>query len=99
MSVLMILKASGDPAKMEEWANANSELMQKILGHAREHGVIHHRFYGGDGEIVVVDEWESEDGFREFFDHEEDIPKMMQTIGAGEPQISFYRPLNTNDEI
>jgi len=24
---------------------------------------------------------------------------MMQAIGAGEPQISFYRPLNTNDEI
>jgi hypothetical protein len=36
---------------------------------------------------------------REFFDHEEDIPKLMQAIGAGEPQISFYRPLDTNDEI
>ena len=98
MSVLMILKSSGDPAKVEEWAQSNSEVMVKIVGHAREHGMIHHRFFGGDSEIVVVDEWESEDGFREFFEHDEDIPTMMQTAGAGEPQISFYRPLNTGDE-
>jgi hypothetical protein len=26
-------------------------------------------------------------------------PTMMQTVGAGEPQISFYRPLNSGDEV
>lgn len=100
MSVIVILRSEGDPAKIEQAAKANPERMQKILDHAREHGVIHHRFLGGDGEVIVLDEWESEEGFQAFFGHDKDIPVLMQEAGiATRPEISFYHPLDTRDEI
>lgn len=99
MSVLMILRVPGDPAKLEEFAGSNSELMQKIVAHARARGALHHGFFGGENEVLVVDKWETEDGFREFFDSEEDVPKIMQQVATGEPEISFYRPLDTGDDF
>jgi heme-degrading monooxygenase HmoA len=99
MSVLMVMHVPGDPAKLEEYAKANSETLEKIAADSREHGAIHHRFFGGDGEVVVVDEWESEEGFREFFESNQDIPPIMQEVATGEPQISFYRPLETGEDF
>ena len=99
MSVLMVMHVPGDPSKLEEYAQANSEVLQRITADGKEHGAIHHRFLGGDGEIVVVDEWDSEKSFRKFFDSNEEIPPIMQQVASGEPQISFYRPLDTGDEF
>ncbi len=48
----------------------------------------------------MLDEWVSEEGFQAFFGHDEDIPVLMQEVGvATRPEISFYRPLDTGDEI
>jgi heme-degrading monooxygenase HmoA len=99
MSVLMVLHVPGDPSKLEEYASANSELLKSIAAEGKEAGAIHHAFFGGDGEIVVVDEWDSEGSFQKFFDSQQDIPKVMQEVATGEPQISFYRPLDTGDEF
>ena len=100
LSVIMVMKAKADPAKVEEVAQGNPERMTSIIEHAKEHGVIHHRFLGGDGEIVVIDEWESEEGFQAFFGHDEQVAELMQEAGvASEPEITFYRPLDTGDEI
>ena len=49
---------------------------------------------------MVIDEWESQEGFQAFFEHDEDIPKLMQEAGVtSEPEISFYKPLDTGDEF
>jgi heme-degrading monooxygenase HmoA len=99
VSVLMILRVPGDPAKLEEYAKANSEQLAAIAAEGREHGAIRHAFFGGDGEIVVVDEWDSEESFQSFFDSQQEIPKVMQEVATGEPQISFYRRLETGDDF
>ena len=100
MSVYMSMRIKGDPAKLEEVAASNREMLKGIAGRAQEQGCIHHRFAGRDGEIVVIDEWESEEAFQRFFEGEDDIPKLMQEVGVTEqPQPAFWRPLEIGDEF
>ena len=101
MSVLMTLWAKGDPAAFEAGAAADPAGMQSIVETARQHGCLSHRFYGREGEIMVVDEWESEEGFHAFFAEAGDrIQPMMASAGVtSEPAISFWRLLDTHDAV
>jgi len=101
MSVLMVLRLPADPDKLEEFAAANRDQMGAIAQLAKEHGVISHRFYGREGEIMVVDEWESEAGFRAFFEAASGkIGPMMGEVGVtAEPEPTFWRRLETYDEV
>ena len=101
MSVIMTLQVKGDPKQMEDHAAANQDGMRAILEKAREHGVIAHRFYGGDGQIMVIDEWPDPESFQRFFeDQRSQIEAMMQAAGAeGEPTINFWHKLDTHDEV
>ncbi|MFL5921524.1 MAG: hypothetical protein ACJ75Q_09345 [Gaiellaceae bacterium] len=100
MSVIMTLWVRGDPAKLEQYAADNEEQMRSVLERAKEHGLIAHRFYGNEGQIMVVDEWPDAASFQRFFDSvQEDIAPMMQAAGAeGEPGINFWRKLDSRDE-
>jgi quinol monooxygenase YgiN len=63
-------------------------------------GAVHHVFAGGDGEVLVIDEWSDEAAFQKFFDSQPDIPKIMQAAGAkGAPEITVYRKLAMPDEF
>jgi hypothetical protein len=96
----MILRAAADPDNFEQYANANAELMRRIAGDGRAAGATRHAFAGGDGEILVIDEWPSAEAFQAFFDSQTEIPGLMQAAGVqGAPQISFYRKLDTPDEF
>ena len=78
MSVLMTLRAVGDPVELERRAAANPEGMVALLESAKTHGLISHRFYGTtDGDIMVLDEWGSEDGFQAFFAANPQIRELM----------------------
>ena len=50
---------------------------------------------------MVVDEWPDEQSFQNFFD--ENSLKIARVIAAaglsGEPEVVFWRKLDTNDEI
>ena len=48
MSVIITLRAPGNPAQLEQWAADNSDQMASIVERAKEHGLIAHRFYGND---------------------------------------------------
>ena len=101
MSVIMTMWVQGDPSKLEEHAAANSEEMKSIAERAKSHGLIAHRFYGNDGQILVIDEWPDEQSFQAFFEENRDrIGPMMQAVGAqGEPGVNFWRKLDTHDEV
>jgi heme-degrading monooxygenase HmoA len=100
MSVLMILRVKADVGKFEDYARDNSDRLDRIAEDGRSKGAITHRFFAGDGELVVIDEWESEDAFQSFFSGQEEIPQVMQGAGAqGEPSIEFLRPLDTTDRF
>ncbi len=100
MAVIMTLRVSGDPAKLERLAAENEGMIAGIAERAKEHGLIAHRFYGSDNEIMVVDEWPDAESFQRFFASEEDqIGRMMEQVATSEPTITFWRKLETGDDV
>lgn len=101
MSVIMTLWMQGDPDKFEQYAKDQPDHMRSVGEAAQRHGVIAHRFYGSNGQIMVIDEWPDEQSFQSFFEEQrENIAPMMQAAGAtSEPGINFWRKLDTGDEI
>jgi len=101
MSVLMTLRVKGDAAAIEQRAGANPDGMQAIIDKAVPHGLISHHFYANDaGELLVVDEWETAEGFHAFFaEAEPEIGPMMQEAGVTtQPEITFWRKLDSHDD-
>ena len=101
MSVLMTFRVAGDGRRLEEFAAQNEQKMRDIAERAKQRGLISHRFYGSDDEIMVVDEWPSAEAFQSFFSEAEpEIGPMMAEVGTtGEPTINFWRKLDTKDEV
>jgi hypothetical protein len=100
VSVFMILRVAADPDRLEKHAQANAGMMQKIADAGKAAGATRHAFAGGDGEVLVIDEWPDEQTFQTFFASQPDIPQLMKDGGAtGAPEISFYRKLDTPDEF
>jgi hypothetical protein len=101
MSVKMILRIPVDPADMERAANEGDDAFLAIANHAKQNGALHHEFWAGNGEVLAIDEWESPDHFREFWDNQgPQIGQLMQSAGAqqpGEPQ--FYRRMDLGDSF
>ena len=101
MSVLVTLSFDGDPKKLEELAASDPGAMQTILGSAKEHGLIAHRFYGSeDGQIVVIDEWPDGQSFQSFFEENNGrIAPLFEAVGVSSPpQPKVWRKLETHDE-
>jgi quinol monooxygenase YgiN len=101
VSVYMSLRVKADRAKFEELAAG--EWRDRILAVAergKSMGAIHHRFAASDGDLVVIDEWESREQFERFFNSTPEIAEFMQAVGVtSEPEISFYEPLQVGDEF
>lgn len=101
MSVIMTLQMRGDPAAAERYAAENQDAMAAIVERAVSHGLIAHRFYGADGQILVVDEWPDEQSCQEFFaEAQPQIQQMMQASGVSEePHPIFWRKLEMHDDV
>jgi hypothetical protein len=102
MSVIMTMSVKGDPAELERRAAGNPEGIRAISDRAKQHGLIAHRFYGtDDGRIMVVDEWPDPGSFESFFQEmRSEIEPLMREIGVTEePEITFWRTLESHDEV
>jgi hypothetical protein len=101
MSIIAILRIPGNPADLEKYASGpGGDLMKQVSGAGKAAGAIRHTFAGGEGEILVIDEWPDEKSFSEFFDNQAEIADIMRDGGAqGPPEFSFYRKLDTPDQF
>jgi heme-degrading monooxygenase HmoA len=100
MSVIMTLRVPGDPKAVERMAQEDPERMERITGLAKSHGVIAHRFYGSENQVLVIDEWPDAESFQRFFaEAEPDVAPMMQAVATGEPEITFWTKLDTGDDL
>jgi hypothetical protein len=102
MTVLMTMWMQSDPKRFEELAAQDPDRVRKIADQAKEAGVLAHRFYGTeDGQMMVIDEWPDEQSFQSFFEAQQgEIGPLMQDAGVeGEPQIRFWRKLESHDEV
>jgi heme-degrading monooxygenase HmoA len=101
MSVLVTLRIPTDSDSLTQAAGQNREMFLGIAERAKGRGAIHHDFYGGDGEVIVVDEWESPEAFQAFFEAEgQNIGQLMGAAGVqSQPEASFYTKLSLGDEF
>jgi quinol monooxygenase YgiN len=100
VSVIVTLRVSGDPDKMEQLAAESPDAIRGITERAKAAGVIAHRFYGSDGQIMVVDEWPDPETFKAFWEAEQAaIGPLMAQVATGEPEVTFWRKLETGDDV
>jgi hypothetical protein len=99
---MLTLHIKGDPALMEKHAAADPDSIRAISDAAKTEGLIAHRFYGSDdGQIMVVDEWPDAESFHRFFTANQDrIGPLMAEVGVTEePVLTFWRELETHDQV
>ena len=101
MSVIVTVRVSGDPARFEEYATANPEAIDRIMAVAKRHGLIAHRWYGGDGEFMAIDEWPDGESFQAFFtEAQPEIGPVMGIVGVtGQPAVSVWQKLDAGDDF
>ena len=95
MSVIVTLKVSGDPQRFEQATVSQAERIDRIMGVAKSHGLIAHRWYGGDGEFMAIDEWPDGESFQAFMQEAQpDIGPVMEEAGVtAEPDVGVWRKL------
>ena len=97
MSVLITLRVSGNPKEVEA---IDPAILKPIADRAVDYGVLRHRFYGSEDEVLVVDEWPDEASFRAFFEASPEIKDVMAKAGVTtEPNVEFWRELDVDDAI
>jgi hypothetical protein len=66
----------------------------------KDKGLISHRFVSGDGELMVIDEWQTAEQFQSFFAANPKIGDVMGSIGMnGAPKISVYESVNAPGNV
>ncbi len=101
MSVIVTVWFMGDPDRFEQLANDKRDEIKAIAERAQAAGVIAHRFYGSEDQVMVVDEWPDGESFQRFFEAEQGTigPLMAEAGVTSEPQVRFWRVLDTPDKV
>lgn len=100
MAVMVVLMLEGDPVRIQQALTSDTERLTAVSERAKGKGALHHAFYGNvDGSgVVVVDEWETAEGFQQFFSESQEIGQMMGEAGVtNQPTPSFWSKLDTPD--
>ncbi len=98
MSVFVVMRIKADPQRATQAIGGAD--WQSINRAAKENGALHHQFLAAGGETIVLDEWESHEGFERFFHNSDEVRKVMEAAGVTEqPQIEVWQPLETDDKF
>lgn len=88
VGVLIVMTVPADTAQFESFVAGNKQLIEESTEKAKAGGCTSHLFAVGEGQIIVVDQWESTEQFRTFIGSPE-IQQVLGQMGAtGEPQIT-----------
>ena len=92
MSVVVIARFRvSDMNQVMETLEANAAMLAEVTEQAKGMGCLHHRFVAGDGELVVIDEWETPEQFQAFFEGNANVAKVAGESGAqGPPSVSVF---------
>jgi hypothetical protein len=101
MTVLVTLRISGDPSRLEAVSAQDPAAFPAVLALAKPHGVISHHFYASEGQVLVVDEWPTEDAFRTFYEQAgPQIGAIMEQTGVtAPPEVTFWNKLDLGDDL
>lgn len=96
MSVIVTVQFPvDDVAKAIEGLHANASFFEQTTADTKSGGIISHRFVAGEGELMVIDEWETAEQFHSFFAAHPKIGDVMGSIGmSGPPTITVYESVD-----
>ena len=97
MSVIVIVKIPGDTSKARASFDSRGDEMKGIAERGKAAGALSHKFAEGNGEILVIDEWESKEAFEGFFNDPAIATLMAESGASGPPVIAFYEKIETAD--
>lgn len=101
MSVLVTGKFHGDVDTFRKAVSERADDLADVASRARSAGCLHHRFGVGDGVVVLVDEWETAEGFEKFFSAPE-LQQLVAEMGASPdipPDITISEAIATSDQF
>lgn len=67
MSKLIVTMMEGDPEVFQKSLTDRADEFERFTAEARMAGAVHHRFGVGDGSVLIIDEWDTEEAFHAFF--------------------------------
>ena len=96
MSVIVTVQFPvDDVAKAIEGLHANASFFEQTTADTKSGGIISHRFVAGEGELMVIDEWETAEQFHSFFAAHPKIGDVIGSIGmSGPPTITVYESVD-----
>jgi len=100
VSYVVIGRMKVDPAVLEGLFASRRSDFEEVAETAKKAGALHHRFLRGDGEVVILDEWESPEAFSAFFDAQPQIGSLMQEAGVqGPPEFLVLSTMESPDRF
>ena len=99
MSVYVTLRVQADPDTFEKAGREHADAIARIMEIAKSKGLIAHRWFGGDGVVMAVDEWPDAESFHAFFQEaESDIGPFMQAAEvSAPPEVTVWRHVQLDD--
>lgn len=96
MSVVVTIRITvEDVAKAIDGLHGKAEFLDEITDSIKGTGMLHHRFVAGDGELMVIDEWETAEQFQTFFEGNPKVAEVMSAIGVtGPPVVSVFESID-----
>jgi len=99
MTASVIVKIKVDPERMKQLFADRHDDFVAVKAEAEAAGALHHIFVAGDGEVLIIDEWDDAKSFEAFFDNPT-IASMMGEAGVeGPPEVSVYEVLESPDRF
>jgi heme-degrading monooxygenase HmoA len=101
MSVTVTIRFPvSDVAKAIDGLQGNAEFLEEITESTKGAGMLHHRFVAGEGELMVIDEWETAAQFQSFFEGNPKVAEVMASIGmTGPPAISVFESIDAPGSV
>jgi hypothetical protein len=98
MSVIVIGRFKANPADLKKVFADRAADFKSVSEEAKGVGALHHRFAAGDGEVIIIDEWNNAESFQKFFGDNTTIPEILKAAGVqGPPEFSFYEAMDSPD--
>src|SRR3954449_8294542 len=94
--VIARIKVGDDVKELQQ--KYGSDLTATLERTGLPEGVLRHRTYATDGEVIVVDEWERPEQFQAWMNNPE-VQRLFATIGAGQPEVTFAEQITLGDEV
>ena len=98
MTTLVIarIRLKGDLKELQQ--RYTPEVMETLQAAGQPEGVLRHRTFATDGEVIVVDEWERPEQFQAWISNPE-VQRFLGEAADGQPDVTFAEQVTLGDEV